>query len=435
MNTKDYIVKFLLEQKIIPLLTKEFLADTYSKETGELYGFNKAEITNFNKKRTLFAEFIAGCVLGQHYYYYSEKQRYNDVFYLGSYDELKTTFGTIRKRGDVSLFDFWNDHLSLFNKKIKGSTGVSNGYSINGLFLGKLDAALKAHSFKFKKNKKDTPVHHKKYTDKTSVVINKETTKTFIKSDADPFERLTALAFLEHSNNNTVLNQFYSDKSKKTDRLNAIGLTSLQNVSKGVREALLSDYYCYDMDSAAFAILFGLAADKTIYPTIQRYIQETKTFRTEVAQQASATIKDVKLTFLMKSFGSVLNQHNGAGSKIDNLEQIKQSELFNDFINEYELLKRELIDSKRWDNKLIELKRIEAVEIKKKGSGRVNYENKFIVWLYNHYEVKALKAMQGTETDCLLLHDGIYTKTKKNPIDLESEILNQTGLFIGVSKE
>ncbi|MBW3696462.1 hypothetical protein EK599_12220 [Vibrio sp. T187] len=423
MNSLDLSMTNLMTNYLLDeVVTKLNLTDLHESKTKEL---STKTVNKYNNKhRQTFARLISECICFQR-----NHTSMDGCFYLGKTDELdKLIPKVLGKKG----FTFWNDRLNFFDQVHQGSTGTANAWRLSGWFEGKLKKALSLSSdYNFTGRYKFTPPKPTEYVEVTHIEPNHQAMNDLLLSGIlEPIHAIWLFIFIELSNQlGGSVPQYYRSDSDKTDRLYTFTQYGLQNAKKEVRQAILKDYNEFDMNAAAHSIILGLTKNQSLYPHMQQYTQDTKTYRDNVAKQAHCTIKEVKLTFQMLSFGSPLNSKFGAGRCINSLDDIKNAPLYKSFVSDYDGMKKEHTET----NILFPLKFQFFEQHKgKKGAG---FKSKYMVWLYNHYEVKALLAMRDVLTDknnCLLLHDAIYTKELIDPVDLETAIHNRTGLSIKV---
>ena len=262
-----------------------------------------------------------------------------------------------------------------------------------------------------------------------------------------PLHRLTlfAIGMYSHLNGGTYP-QYY--RQNKTHRLYSIGSSSMQSVKREVREAALtaSGYNGYDMQVAAFSILLHFVPDRTAYVALDEYTRNRSYYRKLIADETGTDEKHVKTIITATLFGAdaandrtdlkipTIQRRKIAGHQV--VKQIK-SEL-NQLKNEI-VKKRNLGTNKAGINLWQERKRIER-EARQEATNksRCHWKRDWMVYLYQLHERLALDAMRSVlneKDDCLLIHDGLYTKENISPDDFEKAIQNQTGLTIKIDQQ
>ncbi|WP_425653152.1 hypothetical protein ACPSLZ_13030 [Vibrio campbellii] len=431
MTTQLTITNLLIEFLLDNVLLEKKLTDYTSTQISN-YKITKQGINKYNiKHRITLAQLIAECLTNQRQHFKNKS-----YYYLGTTAELKVKMSKVSGKDG---FTYWNQLLGIFSLKYQGHTGQPNGYQFGHFFEHKLQQALltsKNYSFQSlyhfqapSPHEYDLVTYITPDIQKMSDVINDPSVNIKYK--------VYLYGFIEFSKQmNHRVPQYYRSRSTRSDRLCTFGCYGLQNQKKLVKNAILNQYTEYDMNACAYAILLGLTPNPSLYSHLTRYMKDTVNYRAQIAQNTGSSIKDVKLTFLMLSFGSHLSQRFGAGRKIANLSAIKSNQMYLNFVSDYKKLKEWHISKPMFPNKLTEIEQEERDKVKGTNKRVKDYKSKYMVWLYNHFEVKAVLAMQSTSSnpnDCFLHHDALYTKDQKPSSDFEVAIKNAINIEINVN--
>ncbi|WP_060983324.1 hypothetical protein [Vibrio splendidus] len=431
MTTQLTITNLLVEFLLDNVLSEKKLTE-YTPSKISDYKITKQGINKYNAKhRITLAQLIAECLTNQ-------RQHFNNktYYYLGTTAELKIK---IPKVSGQDGFTYWNRLLGIFTLKYQGHTGQPNGYQFDPFFEYKLQQALltsKDYSFQSLYHfQAPSPHEHDLVTyitpdiQKMNDVINDPS--------VDIKYKVYLYGFIEFSKQmNHHVPQYYRSRSTRSDRLCTFGCYGLQNQKKLVKNAILNQYTEYDMNACAYAILLGLTPNPSLYPHLTQYMQDTTNYRAQIAQNTGSSIKDVKRTFLMLSFGSPLSQKFGAGRTIANLDAIKANQMYLNFVNDYKKIKSSHISNPLFPRKLKEIEKEEREKVKGTNKRVGDFKSKYMVWLYNHFEVQAVQAMQSITSnpnDCFLHHDAIYTKNQKPSSDFELAIKDAINIKINVN--
>ncbi|EAQ55528.1 hypothetical protein [Vibrio sp. MED222] len=379
-------------------------------------------------KQKVFADIIAACICGE--LKHPQKKGYS----IGRDTKLMMK-RTQTDSGNLLSFDFYNGLLS--QPLIRTHEGLHGVYCAAYDFSDWFTRDLDKH-FQFNRSYSFTDVLQvippETYDDKTSVEPSKEGIEEALQLNTFNIrEKLYMWAIGEASQKQSgTLTQYYNKAS--SGRLYTKGVYGLQSLTKDMRQQVLKGYTCFDMNAAAYSILIGLCKNPDKYPTIKAYTEDRTTHRKQIANDTGATVDHVKECITALGFGSsiTVSKIQKYNTKVnvpnDLIKKIKAHKFTVAFIKELGKLRTEITDKFELD----EHQKTTLQEYKQKHG---HYRGKYTAWFYQGYEVQALKAMQSIldeKQDCLLLHDGLYTKEQKNPVDFEQAIQKQTGLNIGI---
>jgi hypothetical protein len=230
-----------------------------------------------------------------------------------------------------------------------------------------------------------------------------------------------------------IVPQYYDTSARGvSDRLWTQGALGIQSMPTEVRDVVLSDYKEYDLNAAAYTILLGLSEDKSKYPYISLYCKDTSGFRTLISQHTPCTVKEVKLAFLHRSFGSSLGYKTKIFSMLGSrLENLTSCEPFSKFVDEFDLLQDELLEQRKQEYETFKTKMLT------KGEKSSKFKASFIASLYQSIELQMILVIREGLKDkdhCLLVHDAIYTTEDLDVGILSKKVKDQTGITITISK-
>ncbi|EGU35576.1 hypothetical protein VII00023_08729 [Vibrio ichthyoenteri ATCC 700023] len=331
----------------------------------------------------------------------------------------------------LMAFDFYNDLLqSPLYKRADGIQGVYSAcYDFSPKFLNDLD-----QHFAFNRNYNFLDLPQQAiptvYDEMTYMKPNTAAIESAVSDTGnglDIRERLYIWAIGEAAKQSGgVLYQYYNES--RSGRLYTKGAFGLQSLSKAMREIVLDGYTCFDMNTAAYSILLSKVNNPSKYPTIKAYTEDRTKYRNQIAKDTGADIDDVKTCITALGLGSSISVSNNPvhTTKVDApdwaIKKIKAHKFTQAFISELTKLRTEITDNCCNQRELDLLDAVKQDKIRDfyNKNGRyprsVNYRGKFVSLYYQYYEMEALKAMRSiteNKDDCLLLHDGLYTKTKK----------------------
>ncbi|EPI2168744.1 hypothetical protein ACS5HP_002909 [Vibrio alginolyticus] len=382
----------------------------------------------WRKYHEVYCQLIAECI--------SNERQHNHIF--NSYDlGGRSTMMKLFKSDNT--FRSINEKCGAFVATGTYKQGESNqAYMLNDSFLAKLDTLIDTDTLPVSKLSKWAVYKPESYDDSSFCYTSGHGITCFMMQSGKPVERLYAWALREayrlHGNR---IPQYYV-KGKKTDRLYGKGPLAIGNISRELRAHVMQDYIEYDLSAASYTILFNLAKDKTLYPTIEQYVNDVKGFREQLCDGTDADVNAVKTVFLHKSFGSSLTFKTGIAKELPMtlVQQITKHPLFQQFNDELKQLKTEL--EALYPEKLKEFRTARDVYEEghsKEGQYKGNYRSTYICWLYQKYEIEIIQLIRkelDDPMDCLLLHDAIYTKQKLDVPTLEAVVKTELGIDIRI---
>lgn len=401
-----------------------------------------------NNKRLEFCLLIAECLIG--------KREHIDTslgYYLGTVKDRRKRFGhtTItlnHSKQKTEGFDFYNKAFNVFqvNRRAIGYTQAA-AFDFTPSFLKSLNNLFpKIGNFSFIKlfewEPHQVPEHDVyTYIEPDLKFIEEELSRT--ESSLKNTERWHLFAIYVFANkNNGLFPQYY--RTNKTERLYTFGCFGLQSISKAMRNIVFNQYHCYDMQAAAYNILLSKVKSEQLhkYPSLLQYASDRQKYRQLIADDTGESVEHIKTALTAMLFGSDLINSVKSDIPQDIRENIAKHPLTVAMKNELSDLRQEVCKGRNLNqneldkrNDIEKEKRDEATLANKK---RVYWKRHFMVWLYQSHEMKALQAMRSLtheQDNCLLLHDGLYTKTDMPVGDFEAIIHNETGLSIKIDLE
>jgi len=354
----------------------------------------------YNKYIFEFCLLIAECLTGQR-----KHVHYSTDYDLGGSKGLGIRFN---KSGS---FDNLNSEMRVFVKTDSYSTGKYNkAYKINQFWLQRLDALLPITSA----HKLSTAHTWHEYEYLTPITISKVTPNIVALAQlygtctqADIERRVYIWALINCYRHNGNITQYYDVSGSLSGRYWTKGALGLQQLNRNIRDIVLLDYTEYDMKAAAYAILLSLVHDKSKYPTISSYVEDTQAARLRISVSSGVTVGEVKLVFLHQSFGSSLGYRNSIYQQIGKkaLAAIKSNSEFDLFRTEFKAMTVEL---KRAKSQIYQ-----DVKSYRKSIGKKTFSASFMAKLYQDIECNIaclIRDQLSDKEDCLLLHDGVFTK-------------------------
>lgn len=382
----------------------------------------------WRKYHKAFCQLIAECITNER----CHNHMYN-AYDLGGRSEL------VKRFKSNNTFTSVNEKCGVFVATGAYKKGLSNqAYMLNDSFLAKLDTLIDTDTLPVSKLNNWAAYKPDSYDDSSFCSTSGDGITCFMMQSDKPVERLYAWALREaYRLHDNKIPQYYV-KGKKTDRLYGKGPLAIGNISRELRAHVMQDYIEYDLSAASYTILFNLAKDKTLYPTIKQYVNDVKGFREQLCNGTYADVNAVKTVFLHKSFGSSLTFKTGIAKELPMtlVQQITKHPLFQRFNDELKLLKTEL--EALYPEKLEEFRTARDVYKEghsKEGQYKGNYRSTYICWLYQKYEIEIIQLIRkelDDPMDCLLLHDAIYTKQKLDVTTLEAVVKTELGIDIRI---
>lgn len=374
---------------------------------------------NYRKFKEQCSVLIAECICNQ-----NRHSQYSGAYDLGGYNNLKNLYGKTTKDNITykCAFNHYNEKLGLFTVVLSAAQGSHNtAFKLSGW----VEQKLNDHFGKVKDLKLTD------YSDWQKYQCNDAELVTYIEPCISAIEaaynnksinikyKLFMWSLVECSKHYKGKVYQYYRKSKKgrSERLFTVGSFGLQFLKSDIIDIILKDYNEFDMNAAAYSILFSKSQNKSSYPNIQKYVDDVKSYRTGVAQRTNTTVKQVKLAFLHKSFDSSLNSYTEAYRAIgkDEVNRIKSDHDFKRFSAEFKKLKEELTNPKVANKEKLKFFKSSV------DNGR-QWKKYYLAWLYQSIEIQILLLMKSAckkPNDCLLMHDGLYTKHALNTVAVQ----------------
>lgn len=408
--------------------------------------------TWINKHRPAMAVLVAECIINRLHNRHAQSR---GNFFLGNVQtDLRTIFGRPRKPETGKKeegFYLYNQKLNIFYQaKPEVKHKFAAAWQLTPSFIQKLDNQIQIN-YDYKALRSFFQPHQPpaEYDAYTCLQLNADAIQSAQHSltwqEFSEREKLTlyAVAAFTHLNHGQYP-QYYRENS--TTRLYAVTSNTLQAMKGTVRNLALeqSGYHAYDMDVAAFSILMHYVSGQSNYPTITSYIANKVDQRKQIAIDTNSDInKQVKPAITAILFGSNLTSDYSTSEIPEAVrKRIAKHPIVKGIKSELSQLKLDVCKRKNLTKELwVERKRVEKEareQAAEDGKQKTHWRRDWMIYLYQSRERLALDAMRSClndKTDCLLLHDGIYTKENKNPAELEEAILLQTGLTIKITKD
>jgi len=231
-------------------------------------------------------------------------------------------------------------------------------------------------------------------------------------------ERLYVWAYCrvaEHYNGRVP--QYYHTTAN-SKRYSGFGKLSIQCLNRKLRNLLMQGYNQYDLNASAVSILVSVA--QGTYPTLQRYASQTKAFRLDICNrwaQHGLDVDTVKLAITATLFGWNINNQGFSKMKIPQALAycIARDE-------DYIALREEFISLK---NELFPI--VKKLEQQKAASA-----------FYQELETRIMSFIRNSTydpSDCLMVHDCIYTRDVIDIDDVRNEIDYIYGVQIHIKEE
>ncbi len=288
----------------------------------------------WRKYHEVYCQLIAECICNE--------RQHNHIF--NSYD-LGGRSAMMKLFKSDNTFRSINHKCGVFVATGTYKQGESNqAYMLSDSFLAKLDTLIDTDTLPVSKLSNWAAYKPESYNDSSFCSTSGHGITCFMMQSDKPVERLYAWALREaYRLHDNKIPQYYV-KGNKTDRLYGKGPLAIGNISRELRAYVMQDYIEYDLSAASYTILFNLADDKTLYPTIDQYVNDVQGFREQLCDGTDADVNAVKTVFLHKSFGSSLTFKTGIAKELPMtlVQQITKHPLFQRFNDELKLLKTEL---------------------------------------------------------------------------------------------
>ncbi|WP_017220622.1 hypothetical protein [Moritella dasanensis] len=377
---------------------------------------------------TVYCLLIAECITG-----YRKHVKNGNAYDVGGQSEI------LKRFNNQVAFNNLNTEMGIFTKLGNYSVGNYNKpYLLNQFWLRRLDAVLtinQTHKLS-ESNKWHEFVYSNPITTSTIDPDIEALSKLYyIYLDDTPQhieKRNIIWALINCYKHHGCIIQYYDVSGGIFGRYWTKGALGLQQQDRSIRNATLNQYTEYDMKAAAYAILLSLVRNKSKYPTISNYVADTEQARLRIALNSGTSSEKVKLVFLHQSFGSSLGCRSAIHDEVggEALAAIKNEQ-------EFELFRAEFKDMTK------ELQRIKAstheqVKAYRKSIHEKTYTASFIAKLYQDIECKItclIRDQLANKKDCLLLHDGVFTKEKLDCNQLSLLIKQELNIDIKIGKK
>lgn len=242
-------------------------------------------------------------------------------------------------------------------------------------------------------------------------------------------ERLYFWAYAEVTKyHNGKVPQFYKLGKNSERRIN-FGPLALQNKPKSVRDVVLAGYNKYDLNAAAFAMLLS-QVDSAKYPTIKSYIQNTKAIRNQIVQSklckdTGVCVADVKQVITGIGFGACLTSYGQLAKKVSQsiIAVIMFDPFMAQFKTEMDAMRAELFpDAKQ---KISKDERANGTQTRQQKASLLAQSLEWQV-------INFIRQMTDNPTDCLLVHDEIYTVDTLDVHEMQKEIKAIFKIEVGI---
>jgi hypothetical protein len=242
-------------------------------------------------------------------------------------------------------------------------------------------------------------------------------------------QRLYFWAYAEVTKyHNGSIPQYYRLGKNSERRIN-FGPLALQNKPKAVRDIVLGGYNKYDLNAAAFAMLLS-QVDASLYPHVQHYIRDTKVVRQQIVQSklsvaCGVELSDVKAVITGIGFGANLSGFGQLAKKVSQniINVIMLDQFVAQFNVEMKALRLELYpDAKQ---RLTKEAKVDGEQTRQQQTSLLAQSLEFQV-------INFIRMMTENPTDCLLVHDEIYTVDILDVAELQSEIKTIYGIDVGI---
>jgi len=398
---------------------RELLLPTESKGRGKGY---------YNQNIFEYCLLIAECITGDR-----KHGNNGNAYDVGGQSEI------LKRFNNQVAFNNLNIEMGVFTKLTSYSVGNYNKpYLLNQFWLRRLDEELtlnQTHKLS-ESNKWHEFVYSNPVTTSSIDPDIAALTKlyyTYTDDTPQHIEKRNIIwALINCYKHHGTIIQYYDLSSGISGRYWTKGALGLQQQDRSIRNATLNQYTEYDMKAAAYAILLSLVRDKNKYPTISSYVANTEQARLRIALNSSTSTEQVKLVFLHQSFGSSLGHRNAIHGEVGTraLNAIKSEEEFELFRVEFKEMTKEL--------KRTKASTYQQVRTYRQSINKKTYSASFMAKLYQDIECKIaclIRDQLADKEDCLLLHDGVFTKETLDCNKLSLLIKQQLNIDIKIGKK
>ena len=271
------------------------------------------------------------------------------------------------------------------------------------------------------------------------VPINQKALEEFIRKTDDPLHQLAAQQLLKASRNTLCpgcIPVQYEQKS--TGRLVEV-LSLIQSTPREVLSAALDGYWDYDLSNAHFSILKAWANSLGHEaPVIDRYLNEKKQIRTELAEQCAADPDDIKSCLISLMYGAALSSHEKYAS-IGRVLSKPVAKRFNTspFVvalnKEIKKLRKYVVPTMKQHAG----RYVNAMNISVPPNGKKNEKAVLLSHALQGYEALALKSIMSHHGIKIVLpmHDGWVATEPLDIIQLQELIKESTGFVVEVEEQ
>lgn len=201
-----------------------------------------------------------------------------------------------------------------------------------------------------------------------------------------------------------ALNPFVNSYRRvENGRIYGVGPNNVQYLPKRVRKVLFKDYPKYDITNCHYTLLSQMGN----FPYIESYVNQTKEFRTTLAEEFDVTISKIKQAILALLYGARTPHHEGTLYK-DCFRSNWKTKTF---------LDHDLIKGIIGELNSIELKPTELSNL------LLGYESKILLSVLNERHM------------LVPLHDGWIQVQRDDPAELEQLIRDRTGFDVKLEEE
>lgn len=227
----------------------------------------------------------------------------------------------------------------------------------------------------------------------------------------------------------------HSYKQSPAGRFYATGPVNLQNCTKLARNAAMSGFYSFDIESCHHAIVLQVAQSMGIdCPNLANYVGDKDNVRKSIAKQIDAPVSSVKASLIAMIYGAGLNPF-GAISKELTGSKLKLAMDLPEFIglhNELRIVFEAMLEHSG-GAKSGEV--VNTLGLSEPHSKRRDDQRRLAAHLLQGIESQALQAALSVHTSAVLpLHDGWVCLTKESHADAEKAIAESTGFSLQVGE-
>ncbi|MBW3697960.1 hypothetical protein EK599_19950 [Vibrio sp. T187] len=402
-------------QILTELISSSGITDFSSNKATENKAFT-------NKFKPEIDKLIASCLLG-----HRPHKLNSSYFDLGKASERRKTF---KQFGKNDCFDYFNSKIGIFIEAMGHKQNSHNkAWALNGEFKRAIDTLLPIAGSMKLSNFHQMAVTKPKHDTVSYITPDYSAMQAYFQSSMNTTaDRLVMWAYMvSFQLHGGQIPQYYR-KGKNNGLYYPVGALSITNKKRELRNTIMSKYIQYDLGAAAFSILYNLSNNKLNYPTLKLFIDDPKGFRQTVAAKSNLTYQEVKLCFISVAFGGVLSAYGKIAQEVDTtkLKRFVAEADYKSFKKELTKLRREICDQKPFITE----------QVKKEHPRR--YRTKASARIYQSHLndiVDSIAELSATPNDSLYVYDAIFLKDDLKESDIESNITNQTGFVIKVSKE